>query len=245
MKLWISRSEPGASRLAAGLIGHGFDCWVAPVLAIEGTGSVAPVSPETHFDHVIFLSEHAVAHAGLRGAGLFGQSQWYAIGGSTAAALDRVRIEPRLGQQIDQQIIVPGSAADANSEGLLKLPELQRLAGQRVLLVAGEGGRDLLLQQLGLRGAEVMQWRVYRRVPIATVEIDAAKIDVCVASSGAGLKQLTVLWLAAGGGFNTHLCAPSQRVARVATELGWRRVLVAAGAGVEAVAAVLTQLGSA
>jgi uroporphyrinogen-III synthase len=199
------------------------------------------VTPEAHFDHVIFLSEHAVTHAGLRGAGLFGRSQWYAIGGSTAAALDRVRFDP----QRDQQIIVPGSAADANSEGLLKLPELQRLAGQRVLLVAGEGGRDLLLQQLGLRGAEVMQWQVYRRVPIATVEIDASKIDVCVASSGAGLKQLTALWLTAGGGLNTHLCTPSQRVASVAVELGWQRVMVGAGAGVEAVAAVLTRLGSA
>jgi uroporphyrinogen-III synthase len=49
---------------------------------------------------------------------------------------------------------------------LLAAPELQAVQGRRILLVKGEGGRDLLRETLTSRGAEVSTLETYRREPV-------------------------------------------------------------------------------
>jgi uroporphyrinogen-III synthase len=49
------------------------------------------------------------------------------------------------------------------SEGLLALPELQRLRGKRVAIVGAPGGRELLVQAMQTRKARVTPIHVYRR----------------------------------------------------------------------------------
>lgn len=75
-----------------------------------------------------------------------------AVGKATASALESHGLEPTL---------VPHDSVD--SEGLLALPQLQHMTGKRVLIVRGNGGRELLRDTLQQRGAEVGYVEVYRR----------------------------------------------------------------------------------
>jgi uroporphyrinogen-III synthase len=77
-----------------------------------------------------------------------------AIGQPTAAALNaagyRVSVMP---------------AEGASSEELLAMPQLAHMSGQRVLIVRGSGGRELLAEALTARGAAVQYAEVYTREP--------------------------------------------------------------------------------
>jgi uroporphyrinogen-III synthase len=104
-----------------------------------------------NFDLIIFLSANAVRF----GAGLLEQKRdlnLAAIGPATARALNqagyRVAVQP---------------AGGFDTESLLRHPTLHALAGKRILLIKGSGGRDLLPTELVRRGAEVVPADVYRR----------------------------------------------------------------------------------
>jgi uroporphyrinogen-III synthase len=84
------------------------------------------------------------------------------------------------------------------SEGLLELPELSAaiVRGQRVLLVGGKGGRELLRETLTERGAIVLDIEVYQRVPrdipiAATIQATgASRADILVLTSNETVDQL-------------------------------------------------------
>jgi uroporphyrinogen-III synthase len=61
------------------------------------------------------------------------------------------------------QVLVPAEGAD--SEHLLALPELADMAGKKVVIFRGEGGRELLAETLTARGAQVDYAQCYRRGP--------------------------------------------------------------------------------
>lgn len=77
-----------------------------------------------------------------------------AVGETTATALQR---------WTGRRVIVP---QDQRSEGLLALPELQEVAGNRVVIVRGNAGRELIKQGLSQRGALVRYVQSYRRLPL-------------------------------------------------------------------------------
>src|SRR2546428_7931498 len=56
---------------------------------------------------------------------------------------------------------IPATSFD--TEGLLALPELHDVAGRRVLVLRGQGGRELLGDTLARRGAQVDYVSCYRR----------------------------------------------------------------------------------
>lgn len=233
MRLWITRTQPGAARLADALAAAGHECVVAPVLAIEPQ---APPTVAPDVQLAIFLSEHAVTPglALLRGAA--GQIRVLAVGPQTALALAAVGVAAA----------VP---ATPSSEGLLAMPELREVQDCRVLVCAGEGGRDALVDGLVARGALVTRVALYRRVPVPAAqllqrlqEVRASTIDAIVVSSGDGLRSAAQVWFGAEGSAAVWLFTPSDRVAHIAQALGFERVVVCAGAGPSALLQALAEV---
>jgi uroporphyrinogen-III synthase len=56
-------------------------------------------------------------------------------------------------------------AEGSDTEALLAMPQLAHISGQRVLIVRGVGGRELLADVLVERGAQVQLAEVYTREP--------------------------------------------------------------------------------
>ncbi len=90
--------------------------------------------------------------------------------------------------------LTPG--AEMTSEGLLASAAAAQVAGQRVLIIKGEGGRATLAAELGRRGARVDELACYRRAPPVLAPGELAQklsrwgIDLVMISSGEGLDNM-------------------------------------------------------
>lgn len=150
---------------------------------------------------------------------------YYAVGAATAAALHRA-----LGVRVH---VPPAAAGEDTSEALLQLGSLQCLQDEKVLLVAGEGGRSLLVETLAERGARLTRLAVYRRTrlsPAPDMQHRLARGDfrALVVSSGEILEHLA-RWCP-GAALNQPLIVSSTRLATLAGKLGFRAPVVASGA---------------
>ena len=221
MRIWVTRTEPGAGRLAAALRREGHRVLPAPVLAI--VPSHAP-PPRGRFDFVLFVSEHAIECAVACG---WRQTEWAsspsaAIGGGGEAALRAVGVVPWLTGLADASGVVAA---------------LPRAPG-RSLIVKGEGGRQVVQRWLRGQGGCVREWDVYRRRRTAPCIGDEA-IDAIVAGSGTGVAAVAAIWFAAKRDPAVRLLVPSPRVARQAAGLGFRNVVATLGANANSVVAAL------
>jgi len=210
VRVWITRSEPGASRQAEALRHAGYDVRVVPVLSIEPTGVQPPAGT---FRHVVFLSEHAVRHGGdlhyCAGARVL------AVGAATARALADRGVTAS----------VPGAVS---SEGLIDAFAGERLAGAAVLVVAGEDGRKTLRDALIARGARVSEFLSYRRRPVGAASVDPAGVDAVLVASQDGFRAFARLWFDSGGGA-VRVIAASARIAGLGAALGFPDVETAGG----------------
>lgn len=130
-------------------------------------------------------------------------------------------------------VLVPQDRFD--SEALLALAPLQaeRVAGQRVLILRGNGGRELLAETLRARGAAVECVPCYRRTAprdgsavVSLLRNNA--LDAVTLSSSEGLRNLLELL---DTGSRERLLAlpvfvPHRRIADEATRLGLHRVVL-------------------
>lgn len=109
------------------------------------------------YDWAIFISSNAVDNALprllTRAGGLPATLRCAAIGPVTATSLARHGV---------QQTLTPAQRFD--SEALLALPEMQAVAGKRIMIFRGVGGRELLADTLRTRGATVTFAECYRRI---------------------------------------------------------------------------------
>lgn len=162
-----------------------------------------------------------------------------AVGQSTARAL-----HDALGRGPD---LVP--EGEANSEALLELPSLQRVAGQRIAIFRGIGGRELLANTLRDRGAEVTYIEVYQRRP-PTIDRRLllepgrrGEIDAISVTSSESLRNLYDLEEASGRNWllATPLIVVGERTAALARELGFSRIAVATAADDDALIAAFLQ----
>ncbi|WP_447927393.1 uroporphyrinogen-III synthase [Vreelandella sp. EE27] len=140
--------------------------------------------------------------------------------------------------------VPPASAGEDTSEALLSLPSLQRLTHQRVLLVAGEGGRPLLADTLTARGAALTRLAVYRRVyqpPSAELQrrLASGSFHTLIVTSGELLEYLAK-WCQQAA-LDQPLIVSSHRLATLAGKLGFSDLKVASGASKAALVAALNE----
>jgi uroporphyrinogen-III synthase len=183
-----------------------------------------------HYQHIIFISGNAVSCGMAWIESCWPQLpvglDWYAVGEGTARLLLPFGVDAH----------TPGAAM--SSEGLLALPTLQQLSGQRVLIVRGEGGRQALARELGRRGARVDDLACYRRAAPElapgelALKLSQWGIDLVMISSGEGLSNmLALLSPAETTKFSgITLLVPSKRVADMAVAAGFERVITAENA---------------
>jgi uroporphyrinogen-III synthase len=125
-------------------------------------------------------------------------------------------------------IIAPTERFD--SESLLALPELQNVTGKRVMILRGDGGRELLGDTLKARGAAVEYVTCYLRSKPnvdAGALLNAAPHAITVTSS----EALSYLWEMLEEAGRTRLAAvplfvPHERIAQAARQQGWQQVTV-------------------
>ncbi len=241
----VTRPASQAAPLAAMIRAAGGRPILFPVLEILDTADIAPLNAAAdgldRFDLAIFISPNAVLRAmnqivarrswppGLRAA---------VVGKGSARELKRFGIT---------DVIAPARAFD--SEGLLALPELQQVAGRRVVIFRGDGGRELLGDTLVARGADVEYVECYRR---ARPRADAApllrawarnEVDAVTVTSSEGLRNLFEMVGRLGQSWlrRTPLLAPHPRIAAAARELGCGNVMETAP-GDEGLMNALSQL---
>jgi uroporphyrinogen-III synthase len=219
----------------------GYEPVSLPLLQIEPIDIDAPESGWIRtavlnldlYSKVIFISRNAARIA----AELIDQYwpqlpvgvEWIAIGQSTANELRHLDIEAVVNSGID-------------SEALLDASQLQELAGQRILLLKGVGGRELLQQQLEARGAQVDAAELYQRTPCSytatqLTERIAQPAEAVLLTSGESLQAYDALTMPK----SLLLVVPSERVAQQAHRLGYTDISTATGASDDAMLAALEQ----
>lgn len=234
----LTRPQADSERLSEALQNEGFQTRVMPIITIEAipTAEQAPAPSVSDDALCIFISANAVR---------FGLPQ---MGSALARDSDLTVIA--VGNKTRDTLAAEGIQAQvpvrADSEGLLAMPALSAPDSRDVVIVKGEGGRELLASELTGRGARVTEWACYRRcwpeVDVSgLIEISAGLIFQ--ASSGEMVSRLSELL--AGGGqadlFQSSIIVPSDRVARLATEIGWGQVIRAEDASDDAFIRALKQ----
>jgi uroporphyrinogen-III synthase len=120
----------------------------------------------------------------------------------------------------------------SDSEHLLKLDELHNVTNKKILILRGNGGRELIFDTLATRGASVEYREVYKRENLAfrsdllvPIWQDENINQLVITSSGQldyFISQFTkehLDWL-----FTLHLYVPSERIAQQAREVGFKVV---------------------
>lgn len=179
-------------------------------------------------DIVIFISPNAAEFgmaAILSRSRLPATAQVFAVGPGTARVL----------QAHDLTGVVTPQGQD--SEALLALPQLQDVAGRRVVIVRGVGGRALLADTLRTRGADVHYLECYRRtcpqtdsLPLLT-QWQAGGIDAVTVTSAEALQHLSSVLGETGKPLlaATPLFAPHEKIAEAARRFGIARVVATPG----------------
>jgi uroporphyrinogen-III synthase len=237
----VTRPPEQATKLNAAIAQAGGSVISFPLLDIASLPDLsafhAAITPLHLFDWAIFISSNAVQYGMplLQQASLPASLKFAAIGPTTASALGSFGVA---------EVLKPADRFD--SESLLALPELQQMQGQRVLIVRGVGGREVLADTLKQRGAEVVFGECYRRInPQKNADVLAHahagnQLQAIIITSSEALRFLLDVagesdWLKAVPLFVNH-----DRIAEQAQSLGL--TLISAGQpGDEAMLQLLTR----
>lgn len=245
MGIVITRPREAAEALAAELAREGARPIVFPALAVEpvedSPALEAALAALARSSLAIFVSANAVA-AGvprvLRRGPWPAQVAVAAVGDATAAALRGAGFAG---------VLSPGERQD--SEGLLALPRLQAVQGQRITIFRGVGGREQLRAGLEARGATVAYAECYRRGPVqadATALLaawDRGEVHAVSALSAETLDNFVAM-LGEGAAprlARATLVVPHRAIAAHARRHGFGRVVLA-GAGADGIANALSPI---
>ena len=185
----------------------------------------------TDFSHFIFVSRNSVIYIQKLVVDIFDQlrnDNIYAVGAGTAEELKKCGVDK-----------VFYSEGNSGSEALLDHEGLQQteVQGSNILIVRGNGGRELLKETLGKRGASIHYTEVYKRLKL-DVQPDAISYiwhevqpQVIVVTSVEGLDNLVEMTAEQDIKrlFDTRLVVISPRLLPQAQSLGFTSNPVVAG----------------
>tara|TARA_R110002050_G_scaffold273168_1_gene417203 strand:+ start:951 stop:1670 length:720 start_codon:yes stop_codon:yes gene_type:complete len=233
MKVLLTRPQGRNQAMEEQLSQRDVAYLVTPLLAVIETNESMSHATLAHTDNLLFISTNAVDFAATKLNNSFPQHcRYFAVGQATADSLAHYNI---------QAISSPEESQD--SEGLLSQPQLRDVDKQSFIIVRGLGGREMLAEQLALRGAKVNYWQVYQRVipklnaKQTIQQWQSFGIDTIVVTSGEILSNLVDLvpkelfaWLRA-----CHIIVPSHRVELQAKAMGLSHITNANGANTQAI----------
>lgn len=224
MRILVTRPKPQGEELCERLRALGADPIYFPTIEIMPPSDVTVFTEGMkkldEYDWIIFISPQAVSQSAPF-MPVLKCAKVAAVGPGTAKALQKVGFPVNV-YPLDEW----------SGEGLLKLPQFKNLTDQRIALLCGEDGRSELADTLRVRGAEVKNFIVYKRVlPAQTPLVELSKIDVIVCTSGDGLRNLVILCGASVLLQQIPLIVVSERIVKLAKELTFKKIFLAAGAG--------------
>ena len=229
MAVLITRPAPECDQLVAQLNQVAISAIAQPLLEVKQGKDINKLTEQIQQlqqgDYIVAISYHAVNFAAnyllSQGAEWPKNMHYIAVGDKTAAALAQACQQP-----------VSSPTGNHDSEALLALPELTDIRHRNVLILRGNGGRELIYQALTARQAHVSYCETYQRCWLTLDAIQLVhqwqqqQIQALVVTSGEQLIYLTGLipnedlsWL-----YNCHLFVPSQRIADQASTLGYKHI---------------------
>ncbi len=244
-RLLLTRPAEECAALAGRLAEEGIHSSSLPLLAIEPLAE----TPELRslfldldrYSAVIVVSKPA-ARLGLALLDRYwpqppANQCWFGVGAATGELL------------ADYGLTVAWPTAGEDSEALLALPELAAALSvprPRVLILRGEGGRELIADSLRCQGLAVDHVELYRRAlpdyppGILLERVRTERLNGLQISSGQGFEHLRQLaaadWPAL---LRIPLFVPSPRVAELARAAGSQTVVDCHGASATALLAAL------
>lgn len=232
----VTRPLAQAGPLAEAIAALGGEPLLFPLLEISPAADLQPLHEAAarigDYALAVFISPNAVDYALPV---ILSNGPWPA--GLQPAAVGQGTVKTLLAQGIGG-CVAPTERFD--SEALLALPALaaERVAGRRIAIFRGDGGRELLADTLRERGATVDCIPCYRRsgpagglAPLLAAW-RAGRLDALTVSSSEGLRYLVDLLDAEGFGFlaATPVFVPHARIAENARALGLGKVVLTAPA---------------
>ena len=246
-RLLLTRPAEDSLALASELAGAGIVSSSLPLLAIEplplADAQRALIANLDRYCAVIVVSKPAAR----LGVALLDEywsqaptQKWFSVGAGTGQIL------------ADRGLDVSYPQAGDDSEALLSLPVFTQAVEcdqPKVLILRGEGGREMLAQHLRTLGVQVDYLELYRRClppypnDVLLERVNAERLNGLVVSSGQGFEHLRQL---AGDAWprlaRLTLFVPSPRVAEMARSAGAQTVVDCRGASATALLAALREL---
>lgn len=245
----VTRPRHQSKELSDLIIAKGGDAVLFPVIEIadpsDSTRLVSQIDRLADFSIAVFVSANAVRAAMT----FIGASRAFSNALPTTLKLAAV------GNATAQTLVALGKQADIfpqntfNSESLLAVEEMNNVAGKKIIIFRGDGGRELLATTLRERGATVEYAQCYQRVipdndlGLLLPQLENGDVDAIVVMSNQALQNLWQMVGIEGQQYlqNCLLIVISKRTITLAEALGFtKKPILAALASNQA---VLTALG--
>ena len=238
-KLLITRPEKSGRDLQNFLQKQGYQSYCQPYFDYQNGASLEQlhtIQERLTRPIVIFISVAAAEFANkLMPIAYWQTREIIAVGSATAQALKTLGISA----------IIPDKH---DSEGLLALAPLQNVQAKAVLIVRGDGGRELIADALRSRGASVHYFESYRRVwrnySLEVIKTWRQQQINCILITSNALLEFVVNLINDSDKYWQEQClwiVASKRIAKKAEEMGIRRIINANGASTTAIITALAR----
>ncbi|MFT5814200.1 MAG: uroporphyrinogen-III synthase [Psychroserpens sp.] len=233
LKLLITRPEKAGRDLQNRLQEQGYQSYCQPCFDYQDGANLEQLQAlqsQLTYPIVIFISVAAVEFANkLMPILLWPAQEIIAVGSATQQVLKTLGVSA----------LVP---IKHDSEGLLALASLKNVQAKKVMIVRGDGGRELIAEALRSRGASVHYFESYRRV-WRNYSLDVIKTwhqqqINCILITSNALLEFIVNLIKESDSYWQEQClwvVASNRIAIKAEKMGISRIINANGASTKAI----------